>query len=715
MPDISVQDLIRKEAARQGVPVELALAVAEQESGFNPTAVNPASGAMGTFQFLPSTAKARSIDAMDPAANITGGVGYLRELLDQHQGDLTKVLSTYGGVKTDTTYVPGVLARMAKYQAAPPKPTSLQQSVPPASAATPPPQPTFMTKAAGFGMDVLHGLDPRNEQGRRNLAGGAAAAAATALAPELAVPAWVAKGLSVAVPLAGAYLGGASENVAERGVRAAVGAPPTPTSIQAAGREQMANEALGQVVAWPLKTAGRRIMATSVAKSISTGLSDALEAVKGRLNMGRTAASPAQAGRMVEAVTHGEGGAAKTVKDQLGEAVTESAKSGPAIPTAPLKERLQELATQITPMASHEQTVSIPGYTAEQTAAIAKRNPDLGLSVIPDDHPLPATLDRVRAALTDQDTISFEDAHKIKRLLDDAVNWDSPAKKQVQQITKGFRQTLREQMAVHKPYNEATEAYGTVAKLYGRSVNKLHQEILSNPEGLVDRLHWDSPSSVQMLKDLTTEVPKQGSETGASQGAAAWDAVRAAWTQENLIAKGPARMAKEIEKIEASNSGREFVSTMYGDPAGQTVWTNLKQIASRLQEVNTATKAFSQSDLANTTPLSGTVRDFALAMAHGHPIGKVGATARLVFGKGTSAADMLQWASYSSPRTQFLIKHVLTGPEPALAFADFVRWWKTSGENPDKLAVRHDQGPPKVGTVRTSTGTEGPPRPASLP
>jgi len=126
MPD-TVQDLIRQAAAKHKIPAELALAVAEQESGFNPTLTNPTKvktkageeQAVGTFQFLPSTAKGLNIDPYDPRQNIEGGALYLRQLMDRHQGDLDAVLREYGGVKTDTTYVPSVLTRLQKFREAP--------------------------------------------------------------------------------------------------------------------------------------------------------------------------------------------------------------------------------------------------------------------------------------------------------------------------------------------------------------------------------------------------------------------------------------------------------------------------------------------------------------------------------------------------------------------------------------------------------------------
>ncbi len=146
---VSIEDDIRQEADKQGVPVDLALAVAEQESGFNPTAVNPKSGATGTFQFLPSVAKGRGFDPTDQRANVIEGVKYLRELLDKHQGDPEAVLKEYGGVKTDTTYVPGVLGRRDKFADSvppppkPPPPDTSQQFVGPPA----PPDKTWGQRA----------------------------------------------------------------------------------------------------------------------------------------------------------------------------------------------------------------------------------------------------------------------------------------------------------------------------------------------------------------------------------------------------------------------------------------------------------------------------------------------------------------------------------------------------------------------------------------
>lgn len=710
MPDLTVQDLIRQEATRQGVPPELALAVAQQESGFNPTATGitlpSGEAAVGTFQILPSTAKARGFDPHDPATNIKGGVGYLRELLDQHQGDLSKVLATYGGVRTNTTYVPGVLARIPSFrQAVPTTPASstAAPTTPASSTASGPPVPSVLAHATDFGRSVLRGLDPRTEQGRRNIAGGAGAAAATMLAPEFALPVWLARAASVAVPLAGAYTGGAAENVAEQGVRAVTGAPPTPTTVREAGREQMGQEALGQgfnkIVFQPIM---RRALATSVSKRISAGLTDAMEALKTRVGLTPSAVTPSKAGQMVEALTHGATGGAKTVKDRLGQEVSTAAAAGPDLPTAPLKARLGELASEVSPAADPQATMLIGGrqFSMEQAAQVLKQHPDAaGLAQIPVDMHLPVTL-RLAQELTHGDTLPFADAHKIKRLLDSVVNWDRPSKQVKAQITKGFRQTLREEMRGHAPYNEATAAYGKVAKLYeATDVDKLHKEILSDPEGLVRRLGWDNPSGAQVLKELTVDVPAQGAQAGADQGAAAWDAVRAAWSHENLIAKGPAKMAAEIREMQASANGREFIATMYGDAAGQAKWKNLEQLSTAWETAVARAKAFKASDLPMHASKS-LLRDMAYTALPGHGVTKVAAVGRLL--SGPDAKAMIDWASAANGRTQFLIKHVLTGPTPGVAMADFLRWFKDSGGAPDRLAVSHEQGPPVPRVGNTS-------------
>ncbi len=72
---------IRRQAALQGVPVALALAVAKQESGYRQEAVSPA-GAIGIMQLMPGTAQGLNVDPSNWKQNIEGGVRYLRQQYD---------------------------------------------------------------------------------------------------------------------------------------------------------------------------------------------------------------------------------------------------------------------------------------------------------------------------------------------------------------------------------------------------------------------------------------------------------------------------------------------------------------------------------------------------------------------------------------------------------------------------------------------------------
>ena len=68
-----------------GVPADMLLAVAAQESGFNPRAVSPA-GAQGLMQFIPSTwARYGRGSPFDPRAAMMAGALYLRHLAMEFQ------------------------------------------------------------------------------------------------------------------------------------------------------------------------------------------------------------------------------------------------------------------------------------------------------------------------------------------------------------------------------------------------------------------------------------------------------------------------------------------------------------------------------------------------------------------------------------------------------------------------------------------------------
>src|SRR5262245_29519785 len=74
---------------------DLLRAVIHQESGFRPCAVSNR-GAMGLMQLMPETAATLGIaDPFDPRNNIRSGAQYLRQMLDQFEGDEELALAAY--------------------------------------------------------------------------------------------------------------------------------------------------------------------------------------------------------------------------------------------------------------------------------------------------------------------------------------------------------------------------------------------------------------------------------------------------------------------------------------------------------------------------------------------------------------------------------------------------------------------------------------------
>ena len=92
---LKYKDLIYRTAREQGVPPELAYAVAAVESSFDPRALSP-KGAIGLMQLMPDTAERFGVaDPFDPADNVKGGVRFLRYLLDLFDGDVRLALAAY--------------------------------------------------------------------------------------------------------------------------------------------------------------------------------------------------------------------------------------------------------------------------------------------------------------------------------------------------------------------------------------------------------------------------------------------------------------------------------------------------------------------------------------------------------------------------------------------------------------------------------------------
>lgn len=90
-----IEESIQKAAAKYTLPPGLIRAVIRAESNFQVDAVSRA-GARGLMQLMPATAKELGVtDSFDINQNIDGGAKYLRKMLDQFGGNITKALAAY--------------------------------------------------------------------------------------------------------------------------------------------------------------------------------------------------------------------------------------------------------------------------------------------------------------------------------------------------------------------------------------------------------------------------------------------------------------------------------------------------------------------------------------------------------------------------------------------------------------------------------------------
>jgi hypothetical protein len=90
-----IQAKVRWAAQQQGVDPALALAMANQESSFNPDAIS-GKGAIGVMQLMPATAAQMKVDPSDVDQNIWGGVAYIKWLQSNYTGsDVEKTLWAY--------------------------------------------------------------------------------------------------------------------------------------------------------------------------------------------------------------------------------------------------------------------------------------------------------------------------------------------------------------------------------------------------------------------------------------------------------------------------------------------------------------------------------------------------------------------------------------------------------------------------------------------
>ncbi|HHY39756.1 MAG TPA: lytic transglycosylase domain-containing protein [Syntrophaceticus sp.] len=91
----SFSEIIKRASEKYSVDERLISAVIKHESSFNPRAVSPC-GAQGLMQLMPATARALGVtDPFDAEQNIMAGTRYLRQKIDEFDGNLQLALAAY--------------------------------------------------------------------------------------------------------------------------------------------------------------------------------------------------------------------------------------------------------------------------------------------------------------------------------------------------------------------------------------------------------------------------------------------------------------------------------------------------------------------------------------------------------------------------------------------------------------------------------------------
>ena len=392
-----------------------------------------------------------------------------------------------------------------------------------------------------------------------------------------------------------------------------------------AGRRtvQTARESAGKQTADVTQRAGQMVTGSKIRASeivAQTELDNAsaiADITKQYDNLLANPPSTMEAGQLTKEAVEGP---AKRALDMAGQRVSEAAKTGPAINMAPIKGVLDDMARKARPVSIFGEPGAKSTIPATGTVAVIPKGgtgaantitgeeyrrmwaAELGVS---ESHPLPGLLGQIQAA---PESLTFADAHKLKMLLDEGVNWDRTAKKHLEKITKGLRTTLRDALSVHEPYNVATAAYQAMVPLYRRGVGKrVIAAAVNNPDAIARTLNANNPAQALALRDLLLVQSAAGGDPVAGQRA--WDAVRSSFVYNNVLDGGIKNLSERVHALVEQSP--EFAKAVFHDENSQRIISNLDRLGQAYTAAVQAAEAKLAQSKATGTALVDASKTFA--------------------------------------------------------------------------------------------------------
>ena len=405
----------------------------------------------------------------------------------------------------------------------------------------------------------------------------------------------------------------------------------------------------------------------------------------------------------------GEPGAATRALQETGQRVKLTAEAGPVLAVSAVRQRAHELAKNSFP-------TSVVGQPSEQALMVKGQIDELQQLMLPGDNatsralqgevqsfseqlaqmeqrvppPLPGLLGLMQSM---PDEISFADAHKLKTLLDESVNWDTVSKKQLQQITKGVRNTLRGVMQSPE-YNAATKAYEQQVQLYrkGRGRDIINAVVNQRGGKLPDMLNGENPVAAAQVRELLVgQSIKGGDEAG---GQSAWNQLRDHYTHNKIIKGGINGLGDRLRALTEEHP--EFVRAVYGDELGQQQIKNLGQVVNAIELAQEAMKGELRAAQQGVRAVQGEGKDLMESSLRPF-IQQYGATNEIV--------DLTRFIGFGSTRTGFLSAARLLFENPRNE--DIIRYAAKSNATTQKFvrALFSPNGERVLASmIRTATG-----------